>query len=587
MTNESYYLITTSDENTWKFDAPVVFLGTWCCLYDRRHIWQNMDSVLAEPYGLSKEKKDEDYALAKEYKKKLLDILCGHLNNYHKTQHGKRFWEILVGPWLDKYVNMMFNRIKTLEQVFESYPIKGTVVYSDENFSLATNNTLEAIYSFNDDHWNSILYARIINILGLKDITFEVSPAININKFSLNPLSKPNTIIQKIKKFTSNLAQNLARDDDVFIINSYLPKKEEIILQLALGQCPQQWASPASEVSKKPNKAVRDDLVSQVPRNTDDRVLKILIEMLFELLPVSFLEGFHDLNKLIALLPWPKTPKLVFTSNSFANDEVFKLWIATQTELGTKYIVGQHGNNYGTYRYLSSSIEETTADKFLTWGWTNNLPQHKPAFIFTKPAQIKKNYDPQGSLLLIEVHLEYRFTIWDSTFEFANYFNDQQIFVSQLDYKPKRDLTIRLHSGFKSLGWNEDARWKEIDSSLKIDKGGSNINKLISKSRLVVHSYDSTGILETLSQNIPSIAFWQNGLDHLSDTAKPYYELLVDAGIIHLSSESAARMVNVIWTDVDGWWKQNKVQSARKKFCNQFARQSQKPIRDLSKILEF
>ena len=37
------YLITTADEATWKFDEKVVFLGEWCRLYNRKHIWKEMD----------------------------------------------------------------------------------------------------------------------------------------------------------------------------------------------------------------------------------------------------------------------------------------------------------------------------------------------------------------------------------------------------------------------------------------------------------------------------------------------------------------------------------------------------------------
>lgn len=586
MSDDSYYLITTADEGTWKFDRPVLFLGKWCCLNDRKHIWQDMDAVVAEPYGLGKAKKDADHAEARMLGDSLLQTLSESLNNHHNIQHGQRFWKIFLGHWLERYVNVVLNRIRTLEQVFESYPIEGTVVYCDENYSLATDNSKEAIYSFNDDYWNNILYARIIRLMGLKDIAFEVVPNGALEKFSLSPLSETPSIMRKIKNSSFNLAQKLVRDDDAFIINSYLPKKEEILLQMALGQCPQRWVSPVSGVSQKPNKEIRQNLAKQFARNSDNNILNILIEMVFEVLPTSYLEGFYDLSKLTESLPWPKTPKFIFTSNSFANDEVFKLWTATQVELGIKYYVGQHGNNYGTYRYHSSSIEETTADKFLTWGWTDNLPQHTPAFVLTKPTQMKNLYDPQGSLLLVELHLEHRFTIWDATFEFSNYFEDQQKFVSKLEHAPKKDLTIRLHSASKSFRWNEEARWKAVDSSLKIDTGGSHINELIAESRLVVHSYDSTGLLETLSQNIPSIAFWQNGLDHVSDSAKPYYELLVDVGIVHLSFESAARKVNEIWSDVDGWWKQNKVKSAREKFCGQFACQSETPVRDLKKILQ-
>ena len=80
--------------------------------------------------------------------------------------------------------------------------------------------------------------------------------------------------------------------------------------------------------------------------------------------------------------------------------------------------------------------------------------------------------------------------------------------------------------------------------------------KLISKNRLVVHSYDSTGMLETLSLNIPTLAFWQNGLSHLNESARNNYEALVTAGIVHLSSESIAKTINTISNNVDSWWYQ-------------------------------
>ena len=63
MTSQKRYLITTADENTWKFDRPVIFLGEWCRLYNRKHIWGGMDALVAEPYGL-KPSKGPDYSKA-------------------------------------------------------------------------------------------------------------------------------------------------------------------------------------------------------------------------------------------------------------------------------------------------------------------------------------------------------------------------------------------------------------------------------------------------------------------------------------------------------------------------------------------
>ena len=63
------YLITTADETTWIFDQPVIFLGEWCRLYNRKHIWEAMDAVVAKPYGLGSLKKDTDYLIAKNLEK--------------------------------------------------------------------------------------------------------------------------------------------------------------------------------------------------------------------------------------------------------------------------------------------------------------------------------------------------------------------------------------------------------------------------------------------------------------------------------------------------------------------------------------
>jgi putative transferase (TIGR04331 family) len=383
----------------------------------------------------------------------------------------------------------------------------------------------------------------------------------------------------------SKLAKCLVRDSDAFVVNSYMPKKQEVKLQLALGQCPQLWDSSISEISEKPDQMLRVKLANRFSSKSDNNLEDILSVMLFELLPVCYLEGFASLNKHVERQPWPKSPKFIFTSNNFDADEVFKLWAATRVELGSKYFTGQHGNNYGAHRYMFPAVEEIISDKFLTWGWTDGLPQHTPAFLFKTSGCKVEQYDCQGGLLLIELHLSIRLNTWDSYATFGYYFREQQNFVKNLNDVIKKELTIRLHSAHKYYQWSEYERWMSFDPLLKINRGDGAISNLISKSRLVVHSYDSTGILETLSQNIPTLAFWQNGLDHLRESAKPYYQLLVDVGIVHFTAESVAEMVNEVWDDVDGWWNQVKLQDARKEFCDRYAKVSQTPIADLKKIL--
>ena len=330
---------------------------------------------------------------------------------------------------------------------------------------------------------------------------------------------------------------------------------------------------------------MRENLSKKFSYKSERNLENIVRLLLFKLLPICYLEGFADLKKIVNQQSWPKFPKFIFTSNNYFSDEVFKLWAATKVESGVKYFVGQHGNTFGTHKSSFSSPEQVTADKYITWGWTDGLSQHTPGFVFKILARESDNFNPKGGLLLIEDYLDYRYHTFDNTFEFIEYFKDQMKFVSSLANAPRQKLTIRLSPLHSYKKWSELSRWSDFDSTLKIEMCQIPIKDLIKNSRLVVYSYDSTGILESLSLNIPTIAFWQNNFDHLCESAKPYYQLLVDVGIVHFTAESSAAKVNEIWEDVDAWWRQSYIQDVRKKFCERYARLTQNPAFQLKQIL--
>ena len=583
------HLITTADERTWKVDRPAIFLGEWCRIYDRKHIWQSMDAIVAAPYGLGQAKKDADCAEARALEEVLFPELCSVLNRHLGTQHGSRFWQIVLGHWFRRYVNLMLNRVRTVEHCLQTHQISGTTAFADEHYGLAPLDSYAAIWAFSDDRWNSALYMRILTLLDgvscpVEVISSEISEGYRLpGVFTKIPLKR--RILEWGYRQTGKLAGLLARERDAFIIQSYLPKKEEIRLQLAIGQVPQLWASPTQEFTKRPDRTLRHSLSNQITGEPANTLLDILRSMTFELLPACYLEGFAELTENVQQLPWPKRPEFIFTSNAFDTNEMFKLWTALKVESGCQYITGQHGNNYGTYRYVHTSIEETTADKFLTWGWTDGLSQHTPAFRYKPPGHRGWNHDPDGGLLMIELPEPHRIATWDETFEFGNYFTDQRKFIERLQKIPRGQLTIRLHSGSRYRKWSEINRWHDFDRDLKIETGVKPIAKLIAQSRLIIHSYDSTGILETLSQNIPTLVFWQGGLDHLKDSAIPYYQLLVDAGIIHLTPESAAMKVNEVWDNIENWWAQSTVQNVRRTFCDRYARSDKKPVLSMKRLL--
>src|SRR5207245_8992986 len=103
-------LVTTADEQSWKLDRPILFLGEWCRVYDRRHVWKDMDVLVAEPYGLQAGQKESDLAYVQELSNRMLGELTNALNIYHNTRHSLRYWQIVLGNWLQRYVAVLFNR---------------------------------------------------------------------------------------------------------------------------------------------------------------------------------------------------------------------------------------------------------------------------------------------------------------------------------------------------------------------------------------------------------------------------------------------------------------------------------------------
>ena len=594
MNNSTRYLITTANEKTWKFDRPVIFLGEWCRLYDRKHIWAKMDSIISKPYGVGNLKKKIDYLKVKELEEKLFPKFYKLLNKYHGKQYEERFWSIFLGHWFRTIVQLLYNRINTLRECVSNENIYGTTIFRSDYSSLASPDFGSALISFNDDKWNNVLYGRILKLLNNKNIKFnftqDIDELFTYPGFENKTFKNKDSFKKKILKIYSKISKKIIKNDDAVIINTYLPKIEEIKLQLSLGQFPQIPIIEVAEINLKPNQLIRKDLTKSFSFESENNIENIIKKLLFELVPVCYLEGYDHLYKIIEKKSWPKSPKFIFTSNSFYKDEAFKLWTASKVVKGTKYFVGQHGNNYFTKRNMfprtrSPKIEEKTAYKFITWGWSNNHSKYIPAFIFKTIGKKTKKFNSNGRLLLTEVSQSIRHTTWDAISEHKKYFEEQKKFISQLKVNPRKNIIIRLHKLFKDRKFHEDLRWKDFDKTLELDLGNTPIEDLIAKSRLVIHSYDSTGMLETFSQNIPTLAFWQNGLSHLCESAKPHYKILVDAGIIHLSPSSISKKVNEIWNDVDDWWNQEHIQEAKNQFCSIYAKNCKKPTRLLKSIL--
>ncbi len=584
----SLFLITTADERSWKFDRPVLFLGEWCRRYDRRQVWQDLNATVAEPFGVHAADRDRNLAYIEALSRRLLTELTDVLNEFHGTTHPRRYWHIVLGHWLQRYVTLVFNRYFNLEQALKNFGTLETSLFDAPDYSLATNDSLAFIWACSNDEWNHVLYGKILNFLG--GVKTDLIPGVlsGVNGFRQVDDSRPGRrsgVGRLAINVLNYILPKLSGHRDAFINYSYLPFREEIKLQLRLGQCPQLWRSPSLQ-EFSPNVLARQAFSVDAGNATGFE--RFVRTQLGSMIPTCYLEGYAQLVRQVESLPWPSKPRHIFTSNSFDTDEVFKAWTGLKVEQGAPYFTGQHGNNYGTHVcYGNASWPERSAtDRFITWGdWADDRGENSPAFLFKTAGVKPRQFDPAGGVLLVEYTLDHRLYVSDIHHQHHLYQEAQFRFVAHLPVAIHSRLTVRLHSAFRHGSWCDDQRWKDRSPETRVEPGVLPIQKLIKQSRLIVHSYDSTGTLETLTLDIPTLCFWWGGLDHVLPAMRPSYEMLRSAGILVESPEQAAEFVASRWDRIGEWWGSAKVQHARRAFCQQFARTDKAPTSTLSRLL--
>ena len=134
-------------------------------------------------------------------------------------------------------------------------------------------------------------------------------------------------------------------------------------------------------------------------------------------------------------------------------------------------------------------------------------------------------------------------------------------------------------------GWGEREQWNDIHPNVRVNLGVKSIWNLVKKSKLVVYTYNSTGYLQFIASNIPTVVFWDNNTAPVRKSAIEYLANLKRVGIFHDTPESAANHVATIWTDVEGWWNSSKVQKVLEVFKKEYCNKSTNVVKCIQTVL--
>lgn len=496
-----------------------------------------------------------------------------------------REWEMLAGHWLMRYIGAHLNIYDFISSGVMAGAKKLLVSeVNKDNSHLFVLNSEKSIRGFDSLLWREAIAQNIAKSC-FPTLTIEVSGAPyrarqpeleSSSRFLPNAYEAFSTLLRPISKFAK-----------YFIFKTYLPFSLEILLSFKLNGLPQIWSLKSSSGSKTKFPTSNFEILGD-SFSSFSKLENCMASTLTQALPKSYHLNEAVLAKIYKNTNWPKKPEVMFTSNAFDTNDNYKLYAIAQMRRGAKHVVGQHGNNYGTHVAASPSIEERTSDAFITWGrrLASDTSKAITGFVLKNPRGKKIAGDPNGKGILVQLHRSEDYEPWDVYHDYAMYFSTQLAFVAALDSRIRKLLQVRLHSAEARMGWNEKEKWEDKFPGLEIVSPRVSFAKNMVESRILIFSYDSTGILEALSTNFPFVAFWEGGLEHLVDSAKTDYQALIDAKILHMDAYSAALHINSVWNDVQSWWNSPGVQNARKSFSEKYARLEGHPVSHLATKLK-
>ena len=345
-----------------------------------------------------------------------------------------------------------------------------------------------------------------------------------------------------------------------------------------------------------------DYQISKVSRLSENRNLKIesnyklskiekvLRELVYEFLPFYYLELINDLKYLNKnlVLP-PEQGSKIFTANALWHDGVFKFWLANAISKQSKLNYFQHGCNYGVTKFsYAENMEVKLSDKFFSWGWGSENKKVKK-FYCIKTLFLEKYKKNISSKVLIILSNPHNFTSYHSTGMITTkrtYIYYEMIENICKKILHKKNFFLRLAPNDK-ISFNFENKLGKIFKKINFEKNKKNFFDTVKDYSLIVHTWDSTCFLETMSLDKPSVIILSRKLykGFIKKSALKYYKKLEKAKILFNSENDLLNFLEKKNFNVDEWWNNTKTKQAKKFFCDRYCKKSDKPFNELVNII--
>ena len=509
------------------------------------------------------------------------------LNQYHNKKHSYRFWSIIIGYWLYWFISSITFKWRLIE----SLKNKKFIFFKKEidRHDLIPHGIEDYTKLSVSDFWNHYFFSRIIESNFSKKISIIKKSKISNNheRKNIYKILKLQNVKEKISLIIQRVLNIIPQNKKTLIFSTYMSNFQDMWLNLLINK------SLLFYKSLRPNVLFRKEKLYNFQRKkfsnlkcSGSRLEKFLSEEILKNLPTTFLENYQYIDDLTKKIPFPKKPKKIFTCLGILRSTLMDRYIANNIENGATLILAQHGGNYFQHKsHFNSLLEVRIADKFLSWG---NIKGKKII-----PLGVIKNLkksDKFGDKIILEVRMRKgydREIKMDSGFlESKKYMKNLCDFFALIKNDELiKNLLVKLHS-VKSF-WHEKEQFLFANPSIRCLDESKVMLKEIQSAKLIIQTFCSTGHLETLAANKPTLMYLTHDLNFLEKKSKKYFLEFKKMGIIHTNPNSLYNMILKINKEgeLKRWWYQKKIQILIKKYNRDYCILNQNKFNDLIKII--
>ena len=554
-----FSLFTTQITKSCYKEENKLFLGKWCSASEI-DLSRLGDFKTALYHWDDFEKINKDHKYLYNFYYQILDILSKKLNKLHKKDKDRRYWHIIIGTWLYRFLISSYDKWESLRIVFQNYDISKIFYYETHYLDLIPSDCTEfedALYYNMSELWNNFLYTEIAKFQK-KNLNYEkIDYKINKNKknYVLNKFSKKsNFFYNYLDKFLSLIPLK----PEIVLYKTYFKKISNFKIFLKSSTIPRIYTEFEKKI-KLPSPKSRDKLYLDF--NTKNNFEEFIKKNIFKFMPVSYIEGFQEIDNYCKNIKL--NPKFIISAVGDKNDS-FAIWIANNIGK-SKYFCSEHGGTQEDTEHFDARNKK--ADCFLSWNFSEkkNVHQITPQF-YTK--KIKQDLLKKGNRLSIimtspssiySYHLNYDLK-GTQVLDVYNQMNG----LKKLSSKIKDNLRFRLHPN--NFAWQMDKRILKDFGENFIFKD-KKLDDVFMESKILINLDFQTSFYQSMFSGKPVIIFTNRKLTNtFNPKIKKLFESFEESKIIITKISDLILHIENIWSDPYKWWDSYEVKNLREKF---------------------